>query len=464
MSDEPFVSIVIPVWQDEQPLARCLRHLTASSQVEVIVACALGEESRYRSIREIHPKLSWVLAPRGRGMQMNTGAAAASGRWLMFLHADCELPRDWPRVLVDADARNEIVAGAFRLTIDSRAWQARIIERAVRLRIALLGMPYGDQALFVRRRVFEMLGGYADLPLMEDIELVRRLKGVGRLVQSRSAVLASARKWERDGWFRRSGQNLYLAARFLSGEPPSRLAQTYFGRKERAIVMMARAPWSGGKTRLQAIAGATAHLDLRAALFLDTLDLAASVDGADHLVACEPAEACERLRDFAQRPVDVFAQRGADLGARLSHAFEDAFRLGFEHVIIIGSDLPDLPRQLLEDAARQLELHRDRVVLGPATDGGYYLVGLNRPAPAVFDGIDWGTERVFEQTISAAASAGLDMALLDTWADVDEPADLARLMRQPNEDSAPRTRAWISRHWPPGVTEAPASGSVGDVA
>ena len=464
MSDEPFVSIVIPVWRDDQPLARCLRQLTASAHVEVIVVCALGEESRYQSIRESYPRVCWVSAPRGRGIQMNSGAAAATGRWLLFLHADCVLPQEWHRVLVDADARNDVVAGAFRLRIDSRAWQARVIEAAVRLRIALFKMPYGDQALFVRRRVFEMLEGYADLPLMEDFELVRRLKVVGRLVSSQSAVLTSARKWERDAWFRRSRQNLYLATRFLSGESPSRLAQKYFGRHRRAIVMMARAPWSGGKTRLDAMAGPTAHLELRMALFLDTLEVITSVPATDHLVACEPAEMCERLRNFVEWPVDVFAQRGADLGERLAHAVEDAFRLGFDHVIVTGSDLPDLPRHLLENALAQLELHRDHVVLGPATDGGYYLVGLNRPATRLFDGIDWGTERVLKQTLAAAANAGLDVALLDRWADVDEAADLTRLMRQPFEHSAPRTRAWISRHWTLRVTQNPSSGGVGDVA
>jgi hypothetical protein len=135
---------------------------------------------------------------------MNAGAAVAGGRWILFLHADSELPADWHTVIADLEPRADIVAGAFRLTLDSADWRARLIEAGVRLRVALLGLPYGDQALFVRRHVFARLGGYRDLPLMEDIEFVRRVSKAGRVVHSRAAVLTSARRWERDGWMRRS--------------------------------------------------------------------------------------------------------------------------------------------------------------------------------------------------------------------------------------------------------------------
>jgi len=446
MCDEPLISIVIPVWRDEPALRRTLQRLNAPKQVEVIVASALDDEPRYHALRECYPSVRWTSAPRGRAVQMNAGAAVAGGRWILFLHADSELPADWHTVIADLEPRADIVAGAFRLTLDSADWRARLIEAGVRLRVALLGLPYGDQALFVRRHVFARLAGYRDLPLMEDIEFVRRVSKAGRVVHSRAAVLTSARRWERDGWMRRSVHNARLATRFLLGASPARLSQKYFGRKAAAVVMMARAPWTGGKTRLGLTAGETAHAELREALFLDTLDAVVSVPKAEHIIACEPASECERLREFARAPVDVIAQRGSDLGQRLGHVFEDVFRLGIESVVVVGSDLPDLPPRLIRDACAALDGAEDPVVLGPAADGGYYLVAMNRPHPGLFRGIDWSTNRVLAQTLDAAKVDGLQVFLIDQWTDVDSIADMERLVACSSESTGRRTRAFAVKH------------------
>ena len=450
MSDPPLVSIVIPAWCDERALARTLRSLTMSADVEVIVVCVLGEEPRYERLRVQCPEISWASAPRGRGVQMNAGAGIARGRWLLFLHADTELPPDWRGVVARADAHADLVAGAFRLSIDSRHWQARVVEAGVRLRVAVFGLPYGDQGLFVRRQTFDELGGYADLPLMEDIDLVRRLRKIGRFEHARSAVLTSPRRWQRDGWFRRSARNLRLATRFLLGAPPGRLAQAYCGRQSSAIVVMARAPWRAGKTRLAAVLGERAHADLRQALLLDTLDVVTSVPRVERVIACEAAGDCERMREFAGGRFDVLAQRGEHLGQRMAHVLEDVFRLGIEAAVIVGSDLPDLPVRLLEDALRHVRGDADRIVLGPAADGGYYLIGMSRLHRQVFERIDWGTDRVLDQTLRAASASGMQVTLLDTWADVDHPADLERLLTGPAEFPAARTRTLASRIRPTG--------------
>ena len=444
MTDEPLVSVVLPVWRDETLLARGLDRLAPRDGVEIVVACVLGEEPRYAELREQHPSVVWVSAPRGRAAQMNAGAAKARGRWLLFLHADSVLPADWIDVIRDADRRPDVVAGAFRLALDSRDWRARAIEAGVRIRVALFTMPYGDQALFVRRRALEQLGGYRDLPLMEDIDLVRRLKRVGRIVAAHSIVVTSARRWERDGWMRRSAQNVMLATRFVLGASPARLAQRYCARKPAAIVVMARAPWTGGKTRLAAGIDRDRHAGLRTALFFDTLDATRSVAGVEQIVACEPADACERMREVVGPPVDVIAQHGGDLGERMAHVFADVFRLGMESVVVIGSDLPDLPSHLVAEAVSALHAREDQVVLGPARDGGYYLIGMNRPHPELFEGIEWSTEHVLDETLQRLTARNVRVTLLAEWEDVDTAADLTRLVERAAAQAAPRTRAWAA--------------------
>ncbi len=443
MREDPLVSIVIPVWRDEGALTRTLERLHNTRQVEIIAAVVLGEEPLSAVLRERRPDVRWVSAPRGRAAQMNAGAAVASGRWLLFLHADSQLPGDWLDVLTQADASAGTVMGAFRFALDSPDWRARVIETGVRLRVALFGLPYGDQALFVRSQTFRAVGGYRDLPLMEDVDLVRRVKRLGRLLQSPSPVLTSARRWERDGWLRRSAQNVGLAIRFLLGASPARLAQRYFGRSARAVVVMARAPWTGGKTRLDVTRDEAAHAELRHALFLDTLDVVTSVNGVQPVVACEPAAACERMRECVGSAIDVIPQRGRDLGQRMAHVFEDVARLGAESIVVVGSDLPDLPARLLEEAFVALRGGNDRIVLGPSTDGGYYLIGMNRVFPSLFELEEWGGDCVFDRTLRIAKSLGLQVVALDRWTDVDEAADLNRLSSRPCASAAVRTRAWL---------------------
>lgn len=447
--EAPFASVVIPVWRDADALEQTLRALPPHPDLEVIAACVPGDEEEYVRTRATRPDVRWVTAPRGRGAQMNAGASAARGAWLVFLHADSRLPPDWADVIRRGGARPEVVGGSFRLALDSRDWRARAIEWGVRARVAVFGLPYGDQAVFVRRAVFEAIGGFRDWPLMEDVDLVRRLKAAGQLCHASSVVITSARRWERDGWVRRSVVNMTLATRFILGVSPSRLAQRYFDRPPRAVVLMARDPSTGGKTRLAGLATASALGDLRQALFEDTLDVVRSVPGAQRIVACEPAASVPRVREMAGGDIDVMPQRGGDLGERLRHAFEDAFRLGAESVVIVGSDLPDLPAALISQALDALAADPGRVVLGPAEDGGYYLIGMTRPHPGLFAGIEWGSRRVLEATIDAAGRDHVPIVLLEPWADVDEPRDIAGFLDRPTGGAARRTRGWIEVHLRP---------------
>ncbi len=444
--DRPFASVIIPVWRDAALLEQALHALPPRRDVELIAATVLGDEEEFAAIRVGRPDVRWVSAPRGRGAQMNAGAAAASGRWLIFLHADSRLPADWIDVVARADARRGVVGGSFRLALDSADWRARMLEWGVRLRVALAGLPYGDQSIFVRREVFSAVGGYRDWPLMEDVDLVRRLSAAGRLHHSTSAVVTSARRWEQDGWLRRSAANMTLAVRFFLGASPARLAQRYLNRSSRAVVMMARAPWTGGKTRLAGIADGSALAELREALFADTLEMMRSVPHAERVVACEPASAVLRCRESAGAAVEVMAQRGGDLGDRLTHVFADAFRLGAESVVVIGSDLPDLPARLITAAFAALAAQPDGVVLGPAEDGGYYLIGLRRAHPVLFAGMAWSSPGVLEATVRIAERECLPVTLLEQWRDVDEPGDIAGFLDRPSGGPARRTRAWIKSH------------------
>jgi rSAM/selenodomain-associated transferase 2 len=163
-------------------------------------------------------------------VQLNAGAARAAGEWLWFVHADSRMPESWLQAFRNlARAPSEVVGGAFQFALDSPAWQARLLEWAVARRVRWFDLPYGDQGIFVRRTVFQSLGGFAPLALMEDVEFVRRLKRLGRLRHLTLSLTTSARRWERDGWWRRSAGNVLILSLYSVGVSPERLAKRYHG-------------------------------------------------------------------------------------------------------------------------------------------------------------------------------------------------------------------------------------------
>lgn len=229
-TDVPLVSVVIPVLHDSAALARLLPRLMEQLRgrpAEVVVVSGAPLDDPMQRLAETYEGASWVVGRPGRATQMNTGARQARGQWVLFLHADTQLDDGWFDALARADAAGE-QAVCFRFALVSRAVVARVIEWGVRGRVGLLGLPYGDQALGVRRVVFDEQGGFAPLPLMEDVEIVRRFRRRGILFRPLPvAARTSARRWERDGWIRRSGTNMLLVALYYLRVSPHRLAAWY---------------------------------------------------------------------------------------------------------------------------------------------------------------------------------------------------------------------------------------------
>jgi rSAM/selenodomain-associated transferase 2 len=175
------------------------------------------------------PDITWVECEPGRGGQLNAGAARATGTWLWFVHADSGLPGGWLDTFRAIDrATDGVIGGSFRFHLDSAAWQARMLEAAVAWRVRWFGLPYGDQGLFVRRDIFVAMKGFADIPLMEDVEFVRRLRRRGVLRHLHVQLRTSARRWEREGWLMRSARNLTLLALYGLGASPDWLSRRYY--------------------------------------------------------------------------------------------------------------------------------------------------------------------------------------------------------------------------------------------
>ena len=202
-----------------------------------------------------------------------------------------------------------------------------------------------------------------------------------------------------------------------------------------ALIVFAREPRLGRvKTRLARDLGAELALELYQGLVEDVLAVAGRTAAAGRFIYAADLEPAGSFFARWQAGFAVVAQTGADLGARMDAAFREVVGAGFDRVILIGSDCPDLTPAILADAAQRLTDHD--LVLGPAADGGYYLIGLNRPRPALFAGVDWGTDRVLAQTAARAKALGLRTSLLAERQDIDTLADLRAYARRVQADGA----------------------------
>lgn len=217
------------------------------------------------------------------------------------------------------------------------------------------------------------------------------------------------------------------------------------------VAVMARAPSAQGKTRLIRELGPCDGAALRLALVRDTLESLAALE-AEKAVLYTPPECETELRALTPFPAVFLPQRGATLGERMRDGAHDLLASGFDAVVLIGSDLPTLPPSHVAAAFGILARRSQSVVLGPAEDGGYYLIGLTQSRPQLFERIPWGTPLVLQRTREAAGALGIAVEMLPAWYDIDSASDLQLLGQCAGQpDAAARhTRAWLAAA-PPGV-------------
>ncbi|MDB9378275.1 TIGR04283 family arsenosugar biosynthesis glycosyltransferase [Nodularia sphaerocarpa] len=196
-----------------------------SKNVELIVVDGGSQDDTVSIAQSLDVKV--ITSTPGRAAQMNAGARAASGDILLFLHADTRLPFGFDSMVRSALQQPKTIAGAFSLRIDADHWTLRWVEKGVNWRSHFWQMPYGDQAIFLTTEIFQKIGNFPDLPIMEDFELIRRLKRTGNITIIPVPVVTSARRWLKKGVFHTTLINQIVITAYFLGVSPERIRRWY---------------------------------------------------------------------------------------------------------------------------------------------------------------------------------------------------------------------------------------------
>jgi rSAM/selenodomain-associated transferase 2 len=223
------LSVVIPTLNAARSLGdtvHALEEITEVLNVEIIVVDGGSTDDTVALARQLGLRV--VFAERGRGVQLSAGARNARGAWLLFLHADTTLEPFWSTTVTSftRNKANLLKAAHFTFALDDASNAARRVEVLANWRARRLGLPYGDQGLLVSRKLYDSLVGFLDIPLMEDVDMVRRI-GRKSLVELPATATTSAARYRRDGYWRRPLRNLFILSLYFLGVPPKRLARLY---------------------------------------------------------------------------------------------------------------------------------------------------------------------------------------------------------------------------------------------
>ncbi len=223
-----FLSVIVPTLNEEERIATTLDSLAGAPDTEIIVVD--GGSTDQTSERAANFPVTFLNAGKGRGRQMNAGAARARGPLLLFAHADTVLPPDYATLVRRALSAPEVAGGAFSLRIDLGGWRIRLVEKLANRRASKGQMPYGDQALFLRKSAFISLGGFPELALLEDVVLIEQLRSLGRIEVLPQPATSSGRRWQRHGVLTTSLLNRFIILGYHLGVSPDRLARLYYRR------------------------------------------------------------------------------------------------------------------------------------------------------------------------------------------------------------------------------------------
>ncbi len=420
-------SIIIITHNEEDKILECITSVKNTSknisEYEIIVSDG-GSTDNTQKIVEGEGAL-FNKSPVGRGVQTNTGARLASGEILIFLHADTLFPKNGFDVLEKAFKNANVKIGTFKMMFDEPSFIYKVYSFFTKFDSVFTS--FGDQCIVVRKIFFNNLGGYPDWQIFEDVHFLRKARKETKIYSFNGTVITSARRFKKNGLLWQQFRNSYYIFLYFTGINHKNLKEKYgstkIGTMNESLIIFVKYPEEGKvKTRLGKTIGFEKATKIYTQLAEHSFNEARKLKKVSRYLFFVDELNRKKISNWVGVGFSFYPQSIGDLGDKMRAAFSKVFTKGANKTLIIGSDLPDISKSLMSKAFKDLD--KNDIVIGPSKDGGYYLLGMNKFYPELFDGVAWSTEQVLEQTLEKVKSLNLSVTLLKELNDIDTIEDL----------------------------------------
>lgn len=416
-------SIIIPTRNEEYFLKKNLEKLKSFNRDFQIIISDGGSKDNTLYIAQQFNCIV-VNSNPGRGIQLNAGAAVALGDVLIFLHADSFLPDNSFDLIEKTFSDNAIKIARFKLGFD---FDSKLLEFYKKFTIYDSQFTrFGDSAIIVRRDFFKELNGFNERQTFEDVDFFNKASRKSKIYLIDDYVSSSARRFISDGLIRRQFYNILLFIAYLLRFNQKFLYRMYKyprNKKKKSLIIFLRYPKAGQvKTRLAKTTSSQFALSFYKTSVEKIISDVKKTGGINRFAFYSNKDEKKLVENWLGGKLIFAAQVGDNLGERMKNAFEKVFSTGSEKVVIIGTDVPDLSKDIIEEALRILD-DKD-IVIGPSKDGGYYLLGMKKMYPQLFDGIEFSTDSVLRNTLNEIEKLKLNYQTLPQLQDIDTEEDL----------------------------------------
>lgn len=417
-------SVIIPTFNEEYFIDKNIKALkNIRDDIEVIVSDGGSNDSTIEICKKENVLL--INSQKGRGRQLNAGVKFAKGEILIFLHADTFLPENAFKLMDNFFINEGNKICRFLLGFD-------VEHRALNLYTSFskydtLFTRFGDSAVIVRKSFFDILGGFPDTGIFEDVQFFQKAKRLANISILPGKAISSARRFVRNGIIKQQLINGVLFLGCLLKVSPDTLTSIYnitFKKKNsNSLIIFLRYPKIGTvKTRLACTTTNKFALHFYKRCVTEIIHEIKKVSQLKKYIFYSGKNEKLDVRKWLGKNFFYVPQEGNDLGGRMKDAFQNVFSHGTEKAIIVGTDVPDLNKGIVEQAIEALD--NADVVIGPSKDGGYYLLGMKKFHGSLFEEMKYSTSSVFPETISKIEKLGLEYFVLPELHDIDNEEEL----------------------------------------
>lgn len=425
-------SFIVPTLNEELYLESTLQSLSGFKNYEIIISDGGSVDGTLEIAERFNAKI--VNSEPGRGIQLNNGIQSSSGEILCFLHADTSLPQNAFERVEEYFQNNKYKICRFKLGFDVD--HSLLNGYKLFSKYDTMYTRFGDMFIAARRDFVNEIGSFPNWKIFEDVAFLNKASKRSKIFVLNEEVISSARTFIKYGLISQQLFNISSFIKYLAGARRFIENGTYYNRKmkktDTSVILFVKYPLEAKvKTRLAETIGNKKAVNIYSLLAENVVRNIQRLKNTYNYIFYSEESEKEKIKNWIKGSFFYSPQKGNGLGARMSNAFKLVFGHGAEKALIIGTDIPDLSTEIINDAIKKL--HEYDVVIGPSPDGGYYLLGMKKFTPELFENITYSTNTVFEDTIKKIKDKKQSYTTLETLEDIDTESELTNWLNGSKE-------------------------------